>query len=229
MTREVPPLLKTELLSVPSVTLGAITLVWAVPSAATVKTKLGMSPAGKPVGPCSPWLAPVGLKWGPADLKSGGSHFANWRMCIRCAPGGRFLISNLIFTPCVQSESTGVPTLLPCAFMMSTVTGFDVARFWPSCAKTAAPKSTKKNTALAMALTMFLHPSAQISGTRRRGSLSLYSRHLLWAIRCDFCAIRRVNFGLACALATKITRGRHELLTGIYDWELDCFAVTVGD
>jgi len=74
ITSEVPPLLKTELLSEPKVTYGAVVVACAVPSASTVSTKLGMSPAIKPVGL---WSAPAALKWGPADLKSGASHFAN--------------------------------------------------------------------------------------------------------------------------------------------------------
>lgn len=49
MTIAVPPLLNTEWSSVPSVTLGATTLAWAVPSAATIREKSGMSPAGSPV------------------------------------------------------------------------------------------------------------------------------------------------------------------------------------
>jgi hypothetical protein len=74
ITSEVPPLLNTELLSEPKVTYGAVVVACAVPSASTVSTKLGMSPAIKPVGL---WSAPAALKWGPADLKSGASHFAN--------------------------------------------------------------------------------------------------------------------------------------------------------
>ena len=74
ITSEVPPLLKTELLSEPKVTYGADVVACAVPSASTVSTKLGISPAIKPVGL---WSAPAALKWGPADLKSGASHFAN--------------------------------------------------------------------------------------------------------------------------------------------------------
>jgi hypothetical protein len=52
ITIAVPPLLKTEWSSVPSVTFGATTLAWAVPSAATISAKSGMSPAGSP-----PWSA----------------------------------------------------------------------------------------------------------------------------------------------------------------------------
>src|SRR5271156_449167 len=47
MTMAVPPLLNTEWPSVPSVTLGATTVAWAVPSAATISEKSGMSPAGR--------------------------------------------------------------------------------------------------------------------------------------------------------------------------------------
>src|ERR1700743_1059456 len=77
ITMAVPPLLKTEWLSEPSVTFGATTVAWAVPSARTIGEKSGMSPAGSP--PWS-WAAPSGLKCEPADLKSGPSHLANWWM-----------------------------------------------------------------------------------------------------------------------------------------------------
>src|SRR5258708_36827738 len=53
MTIAVPPLLKTELASVPSGTFGATVLTWAVPSAATISAKSGISPAG-PAAPPPP-------------------------------------------------------------------------------------------------------------------------------------------------------------------------------
>src|SRR5664279_899167 len=47
---------------------------FAVPFSLTVK--FGMSPAWWPFGFSRPCCLPVGLKCGPADLKSGGSHLA---------------------------------------------------------------------------------------------------------------------------------------------------------
>ena len=46
ITIDVPPLLKTELGSSPRVTFGATTLTWALPSAAMINVKSGISPAG---------------------------------------------------------------------------------------------------------------------------------------------------------------------------------------
>jgi len=74
MTMEVPPLLKTELASLPRVTLGAMVVACAVPSWPTTSAKSGISPAG---GISWEWPMPEGSKCAPADLKSGGSHLAN--------------------------------------------------------------------------------------------------------------------------------------------------------
>lgn len=52
ITMEVPALLKTEFSSLPKVTLGATALACAVPSAATIKAKSGMSPAGMLMPSC---------------------------------------------------------------------------------------------------------------------------------------------------------------------------------
>src|SRR5882762_8425195 len=73
-TSAVPPLLKSEWLSLPSVTSLFSALKCALPSAPTVK--LGLSPLWWPSGFSNPCILPSGLKWGPADLKSGPSHFA---------------------------------------------------------------------------------------------------------------------------------------------------------
>src|SRR6266853_1006540 len=54
---------------------------------------------------------------------------------MECSPGGRFLISREILTPLAAGVSVAVPTLWPCAFLMSTVMGFAAARTWLSCAK----------------------------------------------------------------------------------------------
>src|ERR1700676_1397213 len=74
ITSDVPPLLNSEWLSLPSVTSLFSALKCALPSAPTVK--LGLSPAWWPSGFSNPCFLPSGLKWGPADLKSGASPFA---------------------------------------------------------------------------------------------------------------------------------------------------------
>src|SRR6266851_9957144 len=55
---------------------------------------------------------------------------------MECSPGGRFLISMLILTPLAAGVRVAVPTLWPCAFLMSTVTGFAAAWARLSCTKT---------------------------------------------------------------------------------------------
>src|SRR5208282_860164 len=73
-TIAVPPLLYSEWLSLPRLTSLSSRLKCALPSAPTVK--LGPSPAWCPSGFSNPCFFPSGLKCGPADLKSGASHFA---------------------------------------------------------------------------------------------------------------------------------------------------------
>ena len=43
-------------------------------------------------------------------------------------PGGRFLMSNTIFTPSGAGENVAVPTFWPCALMMTATTGFVAVR-----------------------------------------------------------------------------------------------------
>ena len=66
MTMAVPPLLNTELSSLPMVTLGATTLTCAVPSAPTINEKSGISPAGE----CS-WSACAAPKCGAGGFEVG--------------------------------------------------------------------------------------------------------------------------------------------------------------
>src|SRR6266481_6876127 len=67
---------------------------------------------------------------------------------MECSPGGRFLILMLILTPLAAGVRVAVPTLWPCAFLMSTVTGFAAAWARLSCAKTrpAADKNSAAQT-----------------------------------------------------------------------------------
>src|SRR5262244_2180960 len=64
---------------------------------------------------------------------------------MECSPGGKFLISNTILTPLGALDSWAVPTDCPCAFLISTVTGFEEGR--ASCAM--APKPGVKNNKVA--------------------------------------------------------------------------------
>src|ERR1700687_920816 len=70
-------------------------------------------------------------------------------MCSECSPGGRLLMSSLIFTPCGASESTAVPTVCPCAFLISTVTGLGAAELW-ACAAVVAAQRKHKHARLAI-------------------------------------------------------------------------------
>src|SRR5262249_39791712 len=70
---------------------------------------------------------PPASKWAPADLKSGGSHFANWWIWMECSPGGSFLMSKTIFTPVGAAERVAVPTAWPSVFLIVTTTGFPAA------------------------------------------------------------------------------------------------------
>src|SRR5713101_4821368 len=66
-------------------------------------------------------------------------------MCRECSPGGRFLISRVILTPLAAAVRVAVPTLWPCTFLMSTVTGLAAACARLSCATTrlAADKNSE--------------------------------------------------------------------------------------
>src|SRR5580704_11534409 len=75
-----------------------------------------------------------GLKWAPADLKSGGVQTAFSWMCIRWAPAGSFLMSRAIFTPLGAGERVAVPTVAPWALMMLTVRGLALADSWARAA-----------------------------------------------------------------------------------------------
>src|SRR5579859_948016 len=72
-------------------------------------------------------------------------------MCSECSPGGRFLISKVIFTPLSAGDNVAVPTLWPCTFLMSTVTGLVVE--W-DCAK-VAPAAEASSAVQRIALIQF--------------------------------------------------------------------------
>src|SRR5882762_2668703 len=78
-------------------------------------------------------------------------------MWMECSPGGRFLISRLILTPLGAGVRVAVPTLWPCAFLISTVTGLAAcARI--SCATTRLA-ADKNSAAQKEALIMVLLPA----------------------------------------------------------------------
>src|SRR5580693_406583 len=76
-------------------------------------------------------------------------------MCNECSPAGRFLMSSVILTPLGAGASVAVPTLCPCAFLMSTITGFGLAFARLSCTHTA-PAADKNSTAQTSAFIMVL-------------------------------------------------------------------------
>src|SRR5438445_10762995 len=75
-----------------------------------------------------------------------------WR---ECSPGGRFLISIVIFAPLGADERVAVPTLWPCTFLMSTVRGFAAACARASRADTR-PAADKNSAAQTNGLIMIL-------------------------------------------------------------------------
>src|SRR5260370_25729935 len=83
-----------------------------------------------------------------------------WR---ECSPGGRFLISRVILTPLAAGVRVAVPTLWPCAFLMSTVTGFAAACARLSCTRTR-PVADKNSAAQMNDLIMDLLAVNCVSG-----------------------------------------------------------------
>ena len=77
-----------------------------------------------------PWCALVGLKWPPAVVNAGPSHFAAAWIWMACSPGGRPLRSSAIFTPLPPgpSEILAVPTSFPVPSFTATVTGLLAAK-----------------------------------------------------------------------------------------------------
>src|SRR5216684_9252323 len=74
-----------------------------------------------------------------------------WR---ECSPGGRFLMSKVILTPLAAGVRVAVPTLWPCTFLISTVTGLAAcARISRTTTRLAADKNSAAQTeALIMVL-----------------------------------------------------------------------------
>src|SRR5215469_17900682 len=62
-------------------------------------------------------------------------------MWMECSPGGRFLISSVIFTPFAAGANTAVPTNWPWTFLISTVTALGAAWERASGAKIPPPES----------------------------------------------------------------------------------------
>src|ERR1700722_1729927 len=116
MTIDVPPLFSSE----SSVTsLSSNRNGPALPLASTVK--FFMSPAWCPSGLSNPCFLPSGLKWPPADLKSGPSHFGTWWKWMACSPGVRSWTVSSSPTECGPlAQRTTPPTTLPCASLSST-------------------------------------------------------------------------------------------------------------
>src|SRR5229473_4756093 len=77
---------------------------------------------------------------------------------MECSPGGRFLISMLILTPFAAGVRVAVPTLWPCTFLMSTVTGFAAACARLSCTR-IRPAADKNSAAQTEALMIVLLPA----------------------------------------------------------------------
>src|SRR5580704_8154590 len=94
-------------------------------------------------------------------------------MCSECSPAGRLLMSSLIFTPCGALESVAVPTLWPCAFLMSTTTGLDAAGLCACSVAAVAAEKRHKHTKLA-AIFIVPHLDRRLNAPEPR-SVILYS------------------------------------------------------
>src|SRR5260370_20435741 len=78
-------------------------------------------------------------------------------MWMECSHGVRFLISRLILTPLAAGVRVAVPTLWPCTFLISTVTGLAAcARISRTTTRLAADKNSAAQTE---ALILFLLPA----------------------------------------------------------------------
>src|ERR1700736_1078488 len=60
---------------------------------------------------------------------------------MECSPGGKSLMSSLIFTPCLAGVSVAVPMLRPSEFLISTKTGF----VWPRACGAVIVAAAKRN------------------------------------------------------------------------------------
>src|SRR6267378_1889186 len=94
---------------------------------------------------------------------------------MECSPGGRFLISMVILTPLGAGVRVAVPTLWPCAFLISTVTGFAAARARVSCTKTrpAADKNSAAQARDFMSVLLTVNCSLDFGLPRNEAHLNL--------------------------------------------------------
>src|SRR5712664_1915702 len=101
-------------------------------------------------------------------------------MWMECSPGGRFLISMVILTPLGAGVRVAVPTLWPCAFLMSTVTGFAAAaRARQSCTKTrpAADKNSAAQTRDLMVVLLTANCDLEFGFSWKASHLNLAQGH----------------------------------------------------
>jgi hypothetical protein len=166
ITSAVPPPVNTECGPSSSVMPGATTLAVEPPLASTVK--FGMSPAWGPCGLSAPCCLCSGLKWPPADLKSGPSHLAASWMWIAWSPAGRPLTASVIFTPPGAGASLAVPMLLPAASLSLTVIGLAGAGFLSAgLAVSARAEPATRETNRVGSRSVFIGGNLRMSGARR--------------------------------------------------------------
>ena len=166
ITSAVPPLVNTECAS-PSASgmPGAVTVAFALPFSSTVK--FGMSPAWAPSGFCMPCFLLSGLKWPPADLKSGPSHFAVWWTWMACSPGDRSWTASLIETPFAAAVSVAVPTSLPVPSASLTVTGLGLTLVSAPAEPRPSASSASTNATLVRCMRREYHDRATDRSSRR--------------------------------------------------------------
>src|SRR5881296_2543975 len=128
----------------PSESCSVVVSMRPVPSGATVR--FGRSPACGPCGLSAPCCLLVGLKCGPALLKSGGSHLPTAWTCTACGPGGRLLASSRMRTTLPAWVKVAVPTVWPDVFLISATAALSRDGIMPAHpARTSDSASAKRS------------------------------------------------------------------------------------
>src|SRR2546428_10061523 len=144
MTIAEPSASKTEVVPLPSDSSSVVLSSRPLPSAPI--SMLGRSPAWAPCGFSAPCWRLIGLKWPPADAKSGGSHLPTAWTCTPWAPRGRPWPSTTTRTTLPTCVKVAVPAGWPAAVRSSARAVLSVAGAPPMLAHPAS--STDVTTAI---------------------------------------------------------------------------------
>src|SRR5262245_3571122 len=129
--------------------LDTASVVSALPSSST--SRLGRSPACGPSGFRVPCCFASGLKWPPADLKSGAVQVPLSWTCIPWGPGASPVTLTASHPPPAESESVATPTLAPVeSTRLAVAVGAGTAgpsgpRGWPPPQPATTPARTPRS------------------------------------------------------------------------------------